>query len=112
MAFLDKVTPYSILGDGTNAYIDLTTARSLSAQGSVWLSDGKELNAWVANSLLVNALTAGSTLSIGVGDGTDTLGMMTAATGLKISGIPFTEVFFTNAAQPGKTAEILIAWID
>jgi len=32
--------------------------------------------------------------------------------GLKMEGMPVTDIFWTNSAQSGKTAKIFIAWID
>ena len=32
--------------------------------------------------------------------------------GLKMEGMPVTDIFWTNSAQAGKTAKIFIAWID
>lgn len=109
MAFLDRVIPYAVIT------LDLNTARTLTAQGSVNLPDGlTTLDAWIANTLLINYLTAGATLTVGVGEGlaSAAYGMMTCATGLKIEGIPFTEVFFTNVSQAACTAEVIIAWVD
>ena len=106
MAFLDKVQPYAVID------LDLTDTRSVDPYGAVTTSTGQVLNTWLANQLLVNAIDTGATLSVGVQDGCLTGGMITATAGLKINDISFNNVFFSHAAQPGKTAQILLAYID
>lgn len=101
MAFLTKVQPYAVIT------LNLGAARTASAQGSIPVQ-GLTLDAWIANTLLINALSAGATLTIGIGEDADEV---TAVSGLKTTGIPFTDLVYTNAAQVGKSAEIVIAHI-
>jgi len=37
---------------------------------------------------------------------------ITCSNGLKIEGIPITDIWWINAAQPGLTATIFVAWVD
>lgn len=41
-----------------------------------------------------------------------TADLITASDGMKIEGIPITEIYWTHGAQAGITAEIFTAWID
>lgn len=41
-----------------------------------------------------------------------TADLITASDGMKIEGIPITEIYWTHTAQAGLTAEIFTAWID
>lgn len=103
MTFLTKVHPYAVIT------LDLGTgfARTSSSQGPITVQ-GLTLDTWIANSLLINALSAGATLTIGIGEDADEI---TAVSGLKTTGIAFTDLVYTNAEQPGKSAEIVIAYI-
>jgi hypothetical protein len=101
VTFLTKVHPYAVIT------LDLGTPRTSSSQGPLSVQ-GLTLDTWIANSLLVNALSAGATLTIAMGEDADEI---TAASGLKSGGIVFTDLVYTNAAQVGKSAEILVAYI-
>lgn len=102
MSYLTKVYPYAVIT------LDLGVARTSSSQGSVDVQ-GLTLDTWIANNLLVNSIDTGATLSIGIGEDGDEV---TAASGFKSEGIPFTDLVYTNAAQAGKSAEIIIAFVN
>jgi xylose isomerase len=104
MAFIGKVQPYAIIT------LDLSTAHNLTPVGSITTNTGQALTAWIANQLLVNTVTTGAAFSIGVQDGTVAGGMMTGAAGLKLIGIPFNDIIYTNTPQGGgTTAQIIVA---
>ncbi len=101
MTFLTKIHPYAVIS------LNLGTARTASAQGTVTVQ-GLDIDTWIANTLLINALSAGATLTVGIGEDADEV---TAVSGLKTTGISFTDLVYTNAAQVGKSAEIIISYI-
>ncbi len=77
----------------------LTTARAAEAEG---------LTSKI-NTLTILTL-GGGTLSFRLNSATADL--IPASDGLKIEGIPITEIYWTHTAQAGITAEIFTAWID
>ncbi len=77
----------------------LTGARSNSAQGLT-----KKIN-----SITVLTLNGG-TLSLRLNSTSNK--SITLADNMKIEGTPITEIYWTNTAQPGLTAQIYIVWID
>jgi hypothetical protein len=106
MTFLSKVQPYAVIT------LDLNVARSVTPIGSITTNTGVLLDTWIANQLLINTISTGGAFSVGVQDGTLAGGMITATAGLKISGVPFDDIFFTNTSQPGLTSQIVVAYID
>lgn len=93
MSFSDKELPYKVIDLG------LVTARDDSAQALE--------NA--VNTLTIITLDGGSLSFKLNSSGNDSI---TASDGLKIEGLVITEIYWTNTAQPGKTAEIFLAWVD
>ncbi len=79
--------------------LDLGVARSNTAQGLT-----KKINV-----LSVITIDSG-TLSVRLNSATNTL--ITLATSLTLNNIQMSELYWTNLAQPGKTAKIFIAWVD
>ena len=77
----------------------LTGARSDSAQGLT-----KKIN-----TITVITLNGGS-LSIKLNSSSDK--SIPLADNMKIEGTPISELYWTNTAQAGLTAQIYIAWID
>lgn len=61
------------------------------------------------NTLTILTL-GGGTLSARLNSASNDL--ITLSNGLKIEGIPITEIYWTNTAQPGVTAKVFVAWID
>jgi len=93
MTFSDKELPYKVID------LSLATARDDSAQS---LDN-------IANTLTIITLDGGSlSFKLNSSDN-DTI---TASDGLNIEGIVITEIYWTNSAQSGKTAEIFSAWVD
>ena len=93
MSLLDRQYDYDVIS------LDLGTARSDVAQGLT-----KKIN-----TLTVITLDGGS-LSVKLNSSSNE--SITLSDGFKIEGIPLTELYWTNTAQAGKTAEIFTAWID
>ena len=93
MSFSDKELPYKVIDLG------LATARTNSAQTLENAS----------NTLTIITLDGG-TLSFKLNSSDNDL--ITASDGLKIEGTVITEIYWTNAAQSSKTAEIFLAWVD
>ena len=93
MSLTDRQYEYDII------LLALDGARSDSAQGLT-----KKLN-----SLTILTLDGG-TLSFRLNSSSSTI--ITASDGMKIEGIPITEIYWTNIAQAGLTAQIFIVWID
>ena len=93
MSLTDRQYEYDIIS------LALDGARSNSAQGLT-----KKLN-----SLTILTLDGG-TLSFRLNSSSATT--ITASDGMKIEGIPITEIYWTNIAQAGLTAQIFIVWID
>lgn len=87
------------LYESEDIQLDLNTARSDTAQGLT-----KKINTLTVISLGGGALSF--KLNSATGD------EINAVDGLKIEGIPITDIYYTNAAQAGLTAEIFIAWVD
>lgn len=93
MTITDRQYQYDIIS------LLLTNARSDVAQGLT-----KKIN-----SITIINLNAG-TLSVKLNATTNKL--VTLADGMKIEGMPISELYWTNAAQPGITAQIFVVWID
>ncbi len=93
MSLTDRQYEYDIIS------LALDGARSDSAQGLT-----KKLN-----SLTILTLDGG-TLSFRLNSSSATV--ITASDGMKIEGIPITEIYWTNIAQAGLTAQIFLVWID
>lgn len=93
MSFSDKELPYKVIS------LSLATARDDTAQALVN----------TANTLTIISLDGGS-LSFKLNSSDKD--SITASDGLKIEGPVITEIYWTNTAQPGKTAEIFLAWVD
>ncbi len=102
MAFLTKVQPNATIS------LALDAARSDGAQGALTIL-GEAVANWKANSITFISLGGGA-LQFRLND--DDAGLITASDGLKVEGIPFTEIYWTHAAQAGITAEIFVAWVD
>lgn len=77
----------------------LTGARSNSAQGLT-----KKIN-----TITVITLNGG-TLSLKLNSSSNS--SITLADNMKIEGTPISEIYWTNSAQAGLTANIFTAWID
>jgi hypothetical protein len=93
MSFSDKELPYKVIE------LSLATART----------DGAESLENVSNTLTVITLDGG-TLSFKLNSSDND--SITASDGLKIEGTVITEIYWTNAAQAGLTAEIFLSWVD
>lgn len=93
MSLIDRLYEYDIIS------LELDGARSDVAQGLT-----KKLN-----SLTILTLDGG-TLSFRLNSSSATV--ITASDGMKIEGIPITEIYWTNIAQAGLTAQIFTIWID
>jgi uncharacterized membrane protein len=102
VGFLTALKPYAIIS------LDLTSARADGAQGAVTVL-GAPVSNWKANTITILDL-GGGTLDFKLDD--STAGLVPAQDGLTISGVPFTEIYWTNAAQVGVTVTIFVAWID
>ena len=102
MAFATKIQPYAIIS------LDLSSARTNGAEGAITLR-GDVVSPWKANTITVLDLDGGS-LDYRLGDAQNDA--VTAEEGLKVEGGPFREIYWTNAAQAGKTAKIIVAWVD
>jgi len=100
---LTKVQPYAIIS------LDLTTARTDTAEGAITI-DGVATENWIANTLTVISLGGGS-LSLKL-NSSDAGSMSGIADGFKVEGIPFTEIFWTNIAQAGLTAIVMIGYVE
>lgn len=93
MSFSDKELPYKVIElalDGARADV----AQSLEN---------------TSNSLTIITLDGGSLSFKLNSSGNDSI---TASDGMKIEGVVITEIYWTNTAQAGKTAEIFSTWID
>lgn len=111
LAYFTGVQPISVVT------VDLTPARlTPTALGSLTLPDGTVVSNWVANTLVITTFPGGAALSIGPGDQftatPNSSGMITGSLGLRIEGIPFTQLYLQNPSQPGVGVEILLAWVD
>lgn len=102
MTIFSKLLPYSVIT------LDLGDARSDLAQGSITLR-GTALSSWLANVVTIITLDGGS-LSFKLGDSDND--SITASDNMKHEGPPFSEIYWTNTAQPGLTAEIYVTWVD
>ncbi len=96
-----KVQPYAIIT------LNAATVRADTAQGAITLL-GESVSGWKANSITILDL-GGNTLSFKLDD--DVAGEIPASDGLKIEGIPFTEIYWTNAAGAGNM-KIFITWVE
>lgn len=92
MSLMDRQYEYKILS------IDLSAARTDVAQGLT-----KKINTITILSL------DGDELSLKLNSNTND--SITGSDGLKIEGIPITEIYWTNTAQT-ETAKIFVAWVD
>jgi len=79
--------------------LDLTSARSDLAEGLT-----STVNTFTVLSL------GGGALSCALND--NLADLIDLSDGMKIEGIPITEIYWTNLAQAGITATIFIAWVD
>ncbi len=102
MVYITKIQPYAVIS------LDLGTARTLLAQGAVTLR-GVSVGTWRANTITVLTL-GGGTLSFRLDKNTND--SIDASDAFKVEGITLRDIFWTNTAQVGKTAKILIAWVD
>ena len=102
MVFTTKIIPYSIIT------LDLGSARANLANGAITLR-GDSIGTWKANTITVLTL-GGGTLSLRLDKVTNDL--IPCSDGMKIDVGTFSDIFLTNAAQIGKTAKLLVAWID
>lgn len=93
MSLIDRQYVYDVIS------LALDGVRSDTAQGLT-----KKLNSFTIITL------DGGTLSFRLNSSTATI--ITASDGLKIEGMPITEIYWTNIAQAGLTAQIFIIWID
>jgi len=96
-----KVQPYAVID------LDVTVARTDTAQGPITLL-GESVSDWMANTITLFSL-GGDTVNFRLDDAT--AGSIPASDGMKVEGIPFTEIYWTTAGL-GATAYILIAWVD
>lgn len=103
MGFLAKVVPYSVVT------LSLETVRVDEAQGALAVG-GVQKADWIANSLTVISIDADATLSVRL-DRTQNDEIPLSA-GITIVGEVFTELYWTNVGQAGKTAKIHVAWVD
>lgn len=93
MSFTDKELPYKVIE------LSLTAARADVAQSLENTS----------NTMTIITLDGGDlTFKLNSTDNDS----ITASDGLKIEGTVITEIFWSNAAQPGLTAEIFLSWVD
>lgn len=93
MAFSDKEIPYKVIDlalDGARADV----AQSLD-------------NA--SNTMTIITVDGGS-LSFKLNSSDND--SINASDGMKIEGTVITEIYWTNTAQAGKTAEIFLSWVD
>lgn len=102
MSFVTKIIPYSLIT------LDLGSARANLANGAITLR-GASVGTWKANTITVLTLGGGS-LSIRLDDVTNDL--IPCSDGMKIEVGQFREIYFTNASQVGKTAKLLISFVD
>ena len=110
IAYFTALQPYARL------VVDLSVARaSLTAIGGMVLPDGTAVPAWAANTLVVSALTTGGLFTFAVGDAftvPGASGEITGSSAMRLEGIPFTQLYIKNTAQPTTTAEFVLAWVD
>lgn len=102
MAFRTKIKPYAVIT------LDLGTVRTDLAQGTITLR-GVSISSWMVNTITVLTLGGGS---LSFRKNTNTNDLIPGSDGLKVEGNPVTELFWTNAVQAGKTAQVYIAWVD
>lgn len=101
MSYLTKIQPYAVIS------LDLGTARSNLAQGAITLR-GISVGSWIANTMTVLTLGGGSlSFRLDKSDNDE----IDASDGLKLEGNVFWEIYWTNTAQVGKTAEIYLSWV-
>ncbi len=93
MSLIERQYQYDVIS------LLLTGARSDSAQGLT-----KKIN-----SITVLTLNGG-TLSVKLNSAAND--SITLADNMKIEGLPISELYWTNSAQAGLTAQIFIIWID
>lgn len=102
MSFGTKIRPYAVIS------LALDGARADSAQGAITL-EGVSKATWKINTLTVITL-GGGTLSVKLNSSSGD--SITLSDAFKIEGSIIDELYWTNAAQAGKTAEIYAAWVD
>jgi len=96
-----KVQPYTVIE------LDASVVRADTAQGAITLL-GETVSTWKANSITVLDL-GGNTLTFRLDS--DVASSIPASDGLKIEGVSFTEVYWTNGAGAG-TIYIFITWVE
>jgi len=101
MTFRTKAKPYVLLE------LDLSTARTAGEQGALTI-EGESVDDWIANTITILD-DDGGVFSFALSeDG----GAITGVSNLKIEGVIFTDILWTNVAQAGITPKIFIAWVD
>jgi len=101
MTYARRVTPYTVIS------LDLGTARVASAHNDL-IVEGETISDWIANTLTVLTLDGG-TLDLALSQNGDDI---LASDGFKSEGIRFSNIYWTNIVQAGKTAKIFVAWVD
>lgn len=102
MTFTPKIQPYAVIS------LDLGDARTDLAQGGITLK-GSVVSPWKANTITILDLDGGSlSFKLNNSDNDE----VDAIDGLKLEGNIFREIYWTNAAQAGKTAKVYLAWVD
>jgi len=96
-----KVRPYATIS------LDCSAAATDSAQGAVTILGTSTTN-WIANTITFISL-AGNTVTFKLDD--SDAGSITASDGLTVTGIPFSEIYWTITAGAGN-AEVILAWVD
>lgn len=102
MSYLTKIQPYAVIS------LNLGTARNEVSQGSITIR-GTAISTWIANSITFLTLGGGS-LSFKLDQSTND--SIDASDGLKVDGVMFRDIIWTNTAQAGKTAKIFVAQVD
>jgi len=109
LPIVTAIQPYAVIT------VNLNTARSSATPiGAITLPDGTTLMNWGANTLVVTALTANATVSIGVGDSLTipvAAGCMTGSLGMRLEAIPFSQIYIVNTSQSA-SLELVAVWVD
>ncbi|MBU0792238.1 MAG: hypothetical protein KKC55_17510 [Gammaproteobacteria bacterium] len=101
MSFTQKIQPYAVIE------LDLTTARTDLAQGSITLR-GSAVSPWKVNTITVLDMGGGD-LSFKLNDSDND--SIPGSSGLKVEGSNFREIYWTNTVV-GTTAKVFLAWVD